>query len=95
MSIRPAEAEDKFLFRDTIEEMGAEIIGTELKEKSGTSQMYPSTPTTMPLFLHLHLRDEDAAGSAARASRRPVTFRRSSTIIRACSPTPIWAGIRT
>jgi len=54
--------EDKFLFRDAVEELGADLIGQELKEKYGTWPMYSKFfDYETPLFLHLHLDDVAAA----------------------------------
>jgi hypothetical protein len=53
--------EDKFLFKDAVAELGADIIGPALKEKYGTWPMYSKYfDYNAPLFLHLHLREEDA-----------------------------------
>ncbi len=52
---------DKFLFRDAVEELGADIIGPELKAKYGTWPMYSKFfDYRQPLFHHLHLNDEAA-----------------------------------
>jgi hypothetical protein len=52
---------DKFLFRDAVDELGADIIGPELKEKYGTWPMYSKFfDYRLPLFHHLHLNDEAA-----------------------------------
>jgi hypothetical protein len=53
--------EDKFLFRDAIEELGELVIGRELQEKYGTWPMYSKFfDYRLPLFHHLHLDDESA-----------------------------------
>ncbi len=53
---------DKFLFRDAVEELGAEIIGDTLYQKYGTWPMYSKFfDYEEPLFHHLHLMFEDAA----------------------------------
>ncbi len=52
---------DKFLFRDAVDELGADLIGTELKAKYGTWPMYAKFfDYRQPLFHHLHLNDEAA-----------------------------------
>jgi hypothetical protein len=54
--------EDKFLFKDAIDELGAEIIGPELHKRYGTWPMYSKFfDYNPPLFFHLHLTDEAAA----------------------------------
>ncbi|MEN8203669.1 MAG: hypothetical protein ABFS28_13820 [Bacteroidota bacterium] len=54
--------EDKFLLRDAVELLGADIIGNELKEKYGTWPMYSKFFDYFdPLFHHLHLDFEAAA----------------------------------
>ena len=53
---------DKFLFRDAVEELVAEIIGEELDQKYGTWPMYSKFfDYEEPLFFHLHLTDAAAA----------------------------------
>ncbi len=53
---------DKFLFKDAVDELGEELIGKELKEKFGTWPMYSKFfDYELPLFHHLHLDDEKAA----------------------------------
>lgn len=53
---------DKVLFKDFVDELGAEIIGNELKEKYGTWPMYSKFfDYEEPLFHHLHLDFESAA----------------------------------
>jgi hypothetical protein len=54
--------EDKFLFKDAIDELGAEIIGDELMNKYGTWPMYSKFfDYEAPLFHHVHLMFEHAA----------------------------------
>ena len=54
--------EDRFLFKDAIEELGIDIIGSELKKKFGTWPMYSKFfDYELPLFHHLHLDDVAAA----------------------------------
>jgi hypothetical protein len=61
--------EDKFLFRDAVKELGAELIGPELKEKYGTWPMYSKFfDYEAPLFHHLHLNDS-AAGLIGRIGK--------------------------
>ena len=53
---------DKFLFKDAIEELQEDLIGKELKEKYGTWPMYSKFfDYEQPLFHHLHLDDGKAA----------------------------------
>jgi hypothetical protein len=53
--------EDTFLFRDAVDELGAELIGVELEEKHGTWPMYSKFfDYELPLFHHLHLDDASA-----------------------------------
>jgi hypothetical protein len=55
-------AEAKFLFKDAVDELGAELIGSELKEKYGTWPMYSKFfDYDTPLFHHLHLSDDKAS----------------------------------
>lgn len=52
----------KFTLRDAIEELGAQVIGDELKKKYGTWPMYSKFfDFGAPLFHHLHLTFEAAA----------------------------------
>jgi len=54
--------EDKFLFRDAVDELGVDIIGQELQDRYGTWPMYSKFfDYNPPLFFHLHLTDEAAA----------------------------------
>jgi hypothetical protein len=54
-------AQDRFLFKDGVEELGAVLIGEGLKQKYGTWPMYSKFfDYEVPLFHHLHLREEDA-----------------------------------
>jgi hypothetical protein len=60
---------DKFLFKDAVDELGAELIGAELMEKYGTWPMYSKFfDYEAPLFHHLHLTD-DAAGRIGRLGK--------------------------
>lgn len=53
---------DKFLFKDAVDELGAKIIGSKLKEKYGTWPMYSKFfDYKEPLFHHLHLDFVSAA----------------------------------
>ncbi len=53
--------DDLFLFKDAVEELGEKIIGKELHKKFGTWPMYSKYfDYDAPLFLHLHLKEEDA-----------------------------------
>ncbi len=61
--------EDKFLFKDAVDELGADLIGAELKDKYGTWPMYSKFfDYRLPLFHHLHLND-DAAGRIGRLGK--------------------------
>ncbi len=61
--------EDRFLFKDAVDELGADIIGRELKEKYGTWPMYSKFfDYKLPLFHHLHL-DDLAAGRVGRIGK--------------------------
>ena len=54
--------EDRFLFKDAVDELGAEVIGEEPQRKHGTWPMYSKfIDNILPLFHHLHLDDEAAA----------------------------------
>ena len=54
--------EDKFLFRDAVDELGPELIGAELHKQYGTWPMYSKFfDYEAPLFHHLHLGFEAAA----------------------------------
>ncbi|HHW00479.1 MAG TPA: hypothetical protein GXX36_13100 [Clostridiaceae bacterium] len=61
--------EDKILFKDFVDELGAELIGEELKQKYGTWPMYSKFfDYEDPLFHHLHL-DFDAAALVGRLGK--------------------------
>ncbi len=61
--------EDMFLFRDAVDELGAAIIGDELKKTYGTWPMYSKFfDYELPLFHHLHL-DDMAAGRVGRKGK--------------------------
>ncbi len=52
---------DKFLFKDAVSELGADLIGQALWDRFGTWPMYSKFfDYEAPLFHHLHLTDEDA-----------------------------------
>ena len=54
--------EDKFLFKEAVDELGASLIGPELQQKYGTWPMYSKFfDYEAPLFHHLHLGFEAAA----------------------------------
>lgn len=62
-------ADPKFLLRDAVEELGALLIGKELKDKYGTWPMYSKFfDYETPLFHHLHL-DDIAAGCVNRMGK--------------------------
>lgn len=55
-------AEDKILFKNFVDTLGAELIGEELFQKHGTWPMYSKFfDYEGPLFHHVHLGFEDAA----------------------------------
>lgn len=61
--------EDRFLFKDAVDELGAGIIGEELAKKHGTWPMYSKFfDYELPLFHHLHL-DDEAAGKVGRMGK--------------------------
>lgn len=63
------EIKDKVLFKDFVDELGAEIIGEELKKRYGTWPMYSKFfDYEAPLFHHLHL-DDLAAGRVGRIGK--------------------------
>jgi hypothetical protein len=65
--------EDKFLFRDAVDALGAELIGAELKRKHGTWPMYSKFfDYRLPLFHHLHL--DDAAASRVGRIGKPEAY---------------------
>jgi hypothetical protein len=54
--------EDKFLFKDAVDELGPDLIGPELHQTYGTWPMYSKFfDYELPLFFHLHLTDQAAA----------------------------------
>lgn len=54
--------EEKFLFKDAVDELGAALIGQQLKREFGTWPMFAKFFDYMnPLFHHLHLDHEAAA----------------------------------
>lgn len=54
--------DDKFLFKDAVDELGAELIGKELMSKYGTWPMYSKFfDYEAPLFHHLHLGFDTAS----------------------------------
>ncbi|MCL2343839.1 MAG: hypothetical protein FWC62_08085 [Firmicutes bacterium] len=56
------EVKDKVLFRDFVQELGADLIGDELYQKYGTWPMYSKFfDFEEPLFHHVHLTFEAAA----------------------------------
>ncbi|QJD84613.1 hypothetical protein [Cohnella herbarum] len=56
------DATEKFLLKDAVAELGAELIGETLQAKYGNWPMYSKFfDFGTPLFHHLHLSDEDAA----------------------------------
>lgn len=56
------DGKDKFLFKDAVQDLGAELIGTALYERYGTFPMFAKFfDYNTPLFHHLHMRDEKAA----------------------------------
>jgi hypothetical protein len=62
-------SDEKILFRDFVDELGAELIGRELEETYGIWPMYSKFfDYQKPLFHHLHLYDE-AAGRIGRLGK--------------------------
>lgn len=65
---------DKLLFRDVVEELGAGVIGKELKKKYGTWPMYSKFfDYNEPLFHHLHL-GFDKASKVGRLGKPEAYF---------------------
>ena len=63
------DGQERFLLRDAVDMLGADIIGTELKQKYGTWPMYSKFfDYKQPLFHHLHL-DDVAAGRVGRLGK--------------------------
>jgi hypothetical protein len=61
--------EDRFLFKDAVDELGSGLIGGELAKKYGTWPMYSKFfDYELPLFHHLHL-DDEAAGRVGRIGK--------------------------
>jgi hypothetical protein len=61
--------EDKFLFKEAVDELGSELIGEMLQSKYGTWPMYSKFfDYNTPLFHHLHL-DDEAAGEVGRIGK--------------------------
>lgn len=59
--VSDAAADEKFLLKDAIEELGAEVIGDELYKKYGTWPTFAKFyDYSTPLFHHLHLDEEKA-----------------------------------
>jgi len=53
--------QDRLLFKDAVDALGAVLIGETLKQKYGTWPMYSKFfDYEVPLFHHLHLQEEDA-----------------------------------
>jgi hypothetical protein len=68
-----ADASDKFLLKDAIEALGAEIIGDTLYQKYGTWPMYSKFfDFETPLFHHLHL--DDAAANLVGRMGKPEAY---------------------
>ncbi|MDQ1301078.1 MAG: hypothetical protein QG637_999 [Chloroflexota bacterium] len=60
---------DRFTLADAVTELGADLIGSELKQKYGTWPMYSKFfDYQAPLFHHLHL-DDVAAGRVGRLGK--------------------------
>jgi hypothetical protein len=63
------DGKERFLLRDAVGALGAELIGAELKQKYGTWPMYSKFfDYKQPLFHHLHL-DDVAAGRVGRLGK--------------------------
>ncbi len=66
--------EEKFLFRDAVQELGAGLIGAELMQKYGSWPMYSKFfDYRLPLFHHLHL-DDASAGKVGRLGKPEAYF---------------------
>jgi hypothetical protein len=74
---------DKILFKEFIDILGAEIIGDQLMSKYGTWPMFAKLfDFSEPLFHHVHLTK--AVGRiwwGKRVNRKAITFRLNSIII--------------
>ncbi|MCH4052993.1 MAG: hypothetical protein LKG38_00030 [Atopobiaceae bacterium] len=58
----------EILFRDFVEELGADLIGQELMDRFGTWPMYSKFyDNVWPLFHHIHQDEEDAAKVGLKA----------------------------
>ena len=68
--VSPSERlEDKFLFKDAVDELGSGLVGAALWDKYGSWPMYSKFfDYEAPLFHHLHLTDE-AAGRVGRLGK--------------------------
>ena len=65
--------EDRFLFNDAVEELGALIIGETLAKQYGTWPMYSKFfDYELPLFHHLHL--DDAAAQRVGRIGKPEAY---------------------
>lgn len=66
-------AEDLFLLRDAVKELGAQLIGDELMRRYGNWPMYSKFfDYKLPLFHHLHL--DDAAASRVGRIGKPEAY---------------------
>jgi hypothetical protein len=72
--VAPTErSEDKFLFKDAVDELGADLFGHDLKEKYGTWPMYSKFfDYKLALFHHLHL--DDAAANRLGRLGKPEAY---------------------
>jgi hypothetical protein len=71
---RDGKLADKFLFKNAVEELGADIIGRELADQYGTWPMYSKFFDYFdPLFHHLHL-DFEAASKVGRLGKPEAYF---------------------
>ncbi len=67
--------DDKFLFKDAVEELGADLIGEELMSRYGTWPMYSKFfDYGEPLFHHLHLTDETAGAVGLKGKPEAYYF---------------------
>jgi len=65
--------EDKFLLKDAVDELGANLIGQDLKQRYGTWPMYSKFfDYKAPLFHHLHL--DDMAASRVERMGKPEAY---------------------
>ena len=65
--------EERFLLKDAVEELGADLIGEEFLKKYGTWPMYAKFfDNELPLFHHLHL--DSAAAARVGLQGKPEAY---------------------